>query len=128
MGVIKSPISGKWRHLDIRIVNYTSLPYTWMYFTGGKIFNKLIRERLKKKGYKLNEWGLYKYINDKNVKNIIEVNLEIDKTGKTIEYGHTSNDGRIIISDNEMMEYIIKIERQLFELADLEYKNIKERY
>ena len=119
MGIIKSPISDKWRHLDIRMVGIDNLPYAWLYFTGGKIFNKLIRERLKKKGYKLNEYGLYK-----NYKDTIKIELDnkyLDKFGL---------DKNLIIKINEkqMLEYIEYFERKIFEIADLEYKTVKERY
>ena len=33
----------------MRIVNIEEFPYMWLYFCSGVIFNKLIREKLKKK-------------------------------------------------------------------------------
>ena len=130
LGLIKSPYGGKdnghdnkWRHLDIRVVNYEEMPYTWLYYTGGKIFNKLIRERLHNKGYKLNEYGLYKVENGKDTQIIFN-----DSNGKDIEYGNLDNYGRIIISDKEMMDYTTQIEKKIFKIADLEYKSIKYRY
>ena len=124
LGLIKSPYGGNtWRHLDIRVVNYEDMPYTWLYYTGGKIFNKLIRERLHNKGYKLNEYGLYKVENGKDTQIIFN-----DSNGKDIEYGNLDNHGRIIISDKEMMDYTTQIEKKIFKIADLEYKSIKDRY
>ena len=116
MGLIKSPISNKWRHLDIRITLIDDLPYAWLYYTGGKIFNKLIRERLKHKGYKLNEYGLYK---DNK-----QINLEKEYLDK---YGIDKN-SMLKINEKEMMDYIEYVERQVFEFAGMEYKNVKERY
>ena len=111
LGLIKSPVSGKWRHLDMRLVNLESFPYAWFYYTGGKVFNKLIREILKKKGYKLNEWGLYK--NDKRV----ELNGESGIGGP---FG--------FVDKKHLMLHTEKIEKKIFETAGLEYKTLKERY
>ena len=79
----------KWRHLDMRFVNAESFPYAWMYYSSGKIFNKMIREKLKKKGYKLNEWGLYH--SNKNINNNKKVNLGEDIN----KYINTSLDTKI---------------------------------
>uniref|UniRef100_A0A6C0EXF0 DNA-directed DNA polymerase n=1 Tax=viral metagenome TaxID=1070528 RepID=A0A6C0EXF0_9ZZZZ len=114
LGLIKSPVSGKWRHLDMRLVNLESFPYAWFYYTGGKVFNKLIREILKKKGYKLNEWGLYK--NEKRV----------DLDG---ENGIGGENGiHDFIDKKHLMLHTEKIEKKIFEIAGLEYKTLKERY
>jgi DNA polymerase/3'-5' exonuclease PolX len=125
LGLIKSPISGKWRHLDIRLTLINNLPYAWLYYTSGKIFNKIIRERLHKKGYKLNEYGLYKNgdqvkleknDNDNNNNNI----NELEKFG--------IKNGMLNINEKQMMQYIENIEKKIFKIADLEYKSVKERY
>lgn len=111
LGLIKSPVSGKWRHLDMRLVNLESFPYAWFYYTGGKVFNKLIREILKKKGYKLNEWGLYK--NEKRV--------ELDgESGIGGPFG--------FVDKKHLMLHTEKIEKKIFDAAGLEYKTLKERY
>jgi len=118
LGLIKSPISNTWRHLDIRLTLIDEMPYAWLYYTGGKIFNKLIRERLKKRGYKLNEYGLFKINNDSRVD---LDNKELDKYG-------INKDGMLNINEKDMMQYIENIENKIFEIADLEYKSVKERY
>ena len=100
MGLIQSSMSNKMRHIDIRLTSLEELPYTWLYYSSGKIFNKLIREKLKKKGYKLNEYGLYK----NNVKVEIE-GIEIEGIKK-----------------------IEKVEREIFKIANMEYKSVRERY
>jgi len=111
MGLLYSPISNKMRHIDIRFVNLEELPYTWLYYSSGQVFNKLIRDKLKKKGYKLNEYGLYKGKgkgkgnNDKYVKVNIDMNLEYD-----------------------LLSYIEHVEKQIFKYADMEYKTVMERY
>lgn len=102
MGLLHSPKSNKMRHIDIRFVNVEELPYTWLYYSSGQIFNKLIRDKLKKKGYKLNEYGLYKG----------ESKVNIDKNN----------------SDKNTLSYIENIEKQIFKYADMEYKTVKERY
>lgn len=87
------------RHLDIRLVDYNSYPYARLYFCSGKVFNILIRNKLKIKGYKLNEWTIEP--NEIHIKYNKKYNLD---------------------------EYADIIEKKIFELADLEYKTIPERY
>jgi DNA polymerase/3'-5' exonuclease PolX len=118
LGLIKSPISNKWRHLDIRITLIDDLPYAWLYYTGGKIFNKLIRERLKKRGYKLNEYGLFKVGN----------NLRIDLNNKELDNYGINKNGMLKINEKEMLQYVENIEKKIFEIAELEYKSVRERY
>ena len=122
LGIIKSPSSHKWRHLDIRLTLIDSMPYAWLYYTGGKIFNKLIRERLKKRGYKLNEYGLYK-----SNSNSSKVNLEKDNGNELDKYS-INNDGKLNINEKQMMQYVENVERKIFEIAELDYKSVKVRY
>jgi len=115
LGLIRSYSSNRiWRHLDIRLVNIASFPYAWLHYTGGKVFNKLIREKLKKKGYKLNEWGLY------TIKGGNKVILEGEQNDNEL---WNSN-----MTEKELLEYSTNIEKQIFILANLEYKTITERY
>lgn len=107
MGLLHSPKSNKMRHIDIRFVNLEELPYTWLYYSSGQIFNKLIRDKLKKKGYKLNEYGLYK--GDGKEQNYIKVKIDMNP-----EYN--------------LLSYIENIEKQIFKIADMEYKTVRERY
>lgn len=51
------------RRIDIRLIPYDGLAASMLYFTGSKNFNTEMRAHAKMKGYKLNEYGLYK-IND----------------------------------------------------------------
>lgn len=53
------------RHIDIRIVQKKYLPYYLLYFGSGVNFSKWIRQKTKEKGYKLDQYGLYK--NGKNI-------------------------------------------------------------
>ena len=125
LGIIKNKngdniTTAKWRHLDMRFVNAESFPYAWMYYSSGKIFNKMIREKLKKKGYKLNEWGLY------------HSNKKVDLGEDINKYINTSLDTKIKcdsrLKDEDLIEYKDVIEKKIFEKADMEYKNVKERY
>ena len=125
LGIIKNKngdniTTAKWRHLDMRFVNAESFPYAWMYYSSGKIFNKMIREKLKKKGYKLNEWGLY------------HSNKKVDLGEDINKYINTSLDTKIKcdarLKDEDLIEYKDVIERKIFEKAGMEYKNVKERY
>lgn len=53
------------RHIDIRIVEKKYLPYYILYFGSGLNFSRKIRLQAKEKGYKLDQYGLYK--NGKNI-------------------------------------------------------------
>ena len=116
MGLIKSSISNKMRHLDIRLVTMDELPYAYFYYSSGKMFNKLIRETLKKKGYKLNEYGLYKITENTVV--------------KKISLGDDINLDEILKKNRELnlIEYIKKIEQEVFKIASMDYKTVQERY
>lgn len=48
------------RQLDIRYIPLVSYPAGLLYFTGSKDFNTSMRQYAKKKGYLLNEYGLYR--------------------------------------------------------------------
>ena len=116
MGLIKSPISNKMRHIDIRLVTMNELPYSYLYYSSGKIFNKIIREKFKKKGYKLNEYGLYKIRDNKGFEKIKfdeEMNLNLDN---------------IKNREINLLNYIKKIEEEIFKLASMDYKTVQERY
>ncbi len=45
---------------DLRVVSVEEFPFALLYFTGSKEHNTAIRQRAKDKGYKLNEYGLFK--------------------------------------------------------------------
>lgn len=128
LGIIKNKNSdtttAKWRHLDMRFVNADSFPYAWLYYSSGKIFNKMIREKLKKKGYKLNEWGLYHSNSNKNKK--VDLGEDISKYINTSLDTKTKCDARL--KDEDLIEYKDVIEKKIFEKAGMEYKNVKERY
>lgn len=48
------------RHVDIRIIPMQSKVFGRMYFTSGRDFNQILRLAAKKRGLKLNEFGLYR--------------------------------------------------------------------
>lgn len=50
----------KIRHLDIKMAPYDLIPFFLLYFGSGITFAREIRQIAKEKGYKLNEFGLYK--------------------------------------------------------------------
>lgn len=119
LGLVK--LKKKWRHLDMRFVNLNSFPYAWLYYSSGKIFNKIIREKLKKKGYKLNEWGLFK--NNKQIDlNLNNLNNKIKITSRD------KNNCNSKIQDKDLMKYTELIEKEIFKIAELEYMDVKERY
>jgi DNA polymerase/3'-5' exonuclease PolX len=48
------------RRIDIKFVPYTSWYSALLHYTGSGIFNQIMRNKAKKLGYKLNEYGLFK--------------------------------------------------------------------
>ena len=122
MGLIKSPISHKMRHLDIRLVTIEELPYTWLYYSSGRMFNKIIRQKLKQKGYKLNEYGLYKDNKKVNIDEKTKVNMSIDN----IMYN--SMDNTINKKEKKLLDYIKNIEKKVFHIATMDYQTVQERY
>ena len=113
MGLLHSTISNKMRHIDIRLVNLEAFPYTWFYYSSGQIFNIIIRKKLKQKGYKLNEYGLFK--------NNVQVKLDVIPEYKM----------QIMMNkhkEKELLDYAELIEREIFKIADMDYKTVSERY
>lgn len=64
MGIIK--YKKKFVHIDIINVDKKDLIPSILYFTGPKLFNVMLRNIAKKKGYKLTRYGLFK--NNKSIK------------------------------------------------------------
>ena len=66
------------RRIDIRYVPYDSLDSALLYFTGSGEFNKNMRTFALKKGYTINEYGIYKFNKDKTKKIKIKTKEEKD--------------------------------------------------
>lgn len=64
MGVCRAAPALPGRRIDIRFVSHDSLGAAILYFTGSGKFNKLMRFRANQRGYTLNEYGLFHYINE----------------------------------------------------------------
>ena len=64
LGLAKSVNDNKFYRIDIMIIPNDSVITARLYFSSGATFNKIIRSLAKKKGYKLNEWGLFKITKD----------------------------------------------------------------
>ena len=62
MGICKGP-TGVGRRIDIRYISYDSMGAAMLYFTGSGKFNKIMRYHANARGYTLNEYGLYHYVN-----------------------------------------------------------------
>ena len=60
MGICKATRSGLGRRIDIRLIPYQSKGAAMLYFTGSGDFNKIMRAEALKKGYTINEYGIYK--------------------------------------------------------------------
>jgi DNA polymerase/3'-5' exonuclease PolX len=56
---VKTGDNGFYRHVDIALYPLEVKPYAVLYFTSGKVVNQIMREKAKKLGYKLNEFGLF---------------------------------------------------------------------
>jgi DNA polymerase IV len=51
--------NGKWRRMDILLVPWNERAGAFIYYTGNDIFNRSLRLLAQKKGYRLNEKGLF---------------------------------------------------------------------
>jgi hypothetical protein len=60
MGICKLKRSLPYRRIDIRFISYNAFPSALLYFTGSADLNKKMRVEALIKGYRLNEYGLYK--------------------------------------------------------------------
>lgn len=60
MGICKGTRAGLGRRIDIRLIPYQSKGAAMLYFTGSGDFNKIMRAEALKKGYTINEYGIYK--------------------------------------------------------------------
>lgn len=81
MGICRLNAKSKGRRIDIRFIPYESKAAAILYFTGSGNFNKFMRAEALKKGYTINEYGIYKTkkVNGKQVKdNRIPVETELD--------------------------------------------------
>jgi len=65
------------RRIDIRYIKKEHLPTSMLYFTGSGDFNKNMRVYANKRGYKLNEYGLFKMKANKSVG--LRINLKTEK-------------------------------------------------
>lgn len=74
MGMCQLSSKHKVRRIDIRFIPYSSLASAMLYFTGSGEFNKNMRTFAIKKGYKLNEYGIYDV--DKSKKTPTETRLD----------------------------------------------------
>lgn len=63
MGICKLTTDGIGRRIDIRCVTSDEFPAAQLYFTGSGNFNKLMRYKANERGFTLNEYGIYYYIN-----------------------------------------------------------------
>ena len=65
MGLVKLPSSinefkpHKVRHIDIRLISHSILPWYMMYFGSGIEFSRNIRQTAAEQGYRLDEFGLF---------------------------------------------------------------------
>ena len=60
MGICKLKRQLPYRRIDIRFISYNAFPSALLYFTGSADLNKKMRLEAIIKGYRLNEYGLYK--------------------------------------------------------------------
>jgi len=70
MGICRLKKIGRGRRIDIRFIPYESKASAILYFTGSANFNKYMRTEALKKGYTINEYGIYKTkkVGKKNMK------------------------------------------------------------
>src|SRR5207302_182373 len=71
MGVCKHPVAQIGRRIDIRFVTFDSYAPAILYFTGSKDLNKIMRSIALDKGYTLNEYGLYRFVNGQKGEKVV---------------------------------------------------------
>lgn len=78
MGFCRLPRKRVCRRIDMRCIKYSSLPAAILYFTGSGEFNKNMRTFALKKGFTINEYGIFKLNSDKTKGPEIKVHSEAD--------------------------------------------------
>ncbi len=78
MGFCRLPRKRISRRIDMRCIKYSSLPAALLYFTGSGEFNKNMRTFALKKGFTINEYGIYKLKSDKTKGALVPVSTEED--------------------------------------------------
>ena len=78
MGICRFTPKGIARRIDIRYIQKKHAPTSILYFTGSGEFNKNMRLYANKKGFKLNEYGLFKLKKDKSEGLKMKTNSEQD--------------------------------------------------
>ena len=78
MGMCQLSKRHRVRRIDIRFIPYCSLASAMLYFTGSGEFNKNMRTYAIRKGFKLNEYGIYKTNVDTPSEVSVPVNTEHD--------------------------------------------------
>lgn len=73
MGLVRLDDSLPARHLDIFLTRHDRHMFSHFHYSSGVEFNKLVRDKAKRMGYKLNENGLYKNNEKVYVKNMREL-------------------------------------------------------
>lgn len=61
MGVVRLP-GGLYRRVDILTIPFVNWGAALLYFTGNEVFNRSLRLYARKKGFSLNQRGLYKEV------------------------------------------------------------------
>lgn len=78
MGFCRLPRKKVCRRIDMRCIKYSSLPAALLYFTGSGDFNKNMRKFALKKGYTINEYGIYKLNENREKGPLVPVKTEED--------------------------------------------------
>lgn len=78
MGFCRLPRKKWCRRIDMRCIERKSLPTAQLYFTGSGEFNKNMRFFALKKGYTINEYGVYKLTDKKQKGEEVPVSTETD--------------------------------------------------
>ena len=81
------------RRIDIRYIKKSQVPSAMLYFTGSGDFNKNMRVYANKKGFKLNEYGIFKLNSDKTEG--LKMNVKSEKDiFKTLELDYVDPENR----------------------------------
>lgn len=107
------------RQLDIERTDLGTWASALMYFTGNKEFNQCTREIAKKKGYRLNEKGLFKKTKSKTVLKDLEIDEKKLYRNEPLFFDHYQY---MALEGNLWKNMYFATEKEIFEELGIHYK------
>ena len=96
--------------VDVRLLEPSSYGAAMQYFTGSKAHNVVLRDRAKRMGYKLNEYGLFRIADDKIVASKTEQEIYKVLGLEYIEPEMRENFGEIEAAANKKLPHLVSLQ------------------